>query len=178
MAAWTGYLKNPGSGDTSSSSVLPLTPGSAPTGSLANFDTDRDGDQGLMIQKDGAGLAASDRTKYQEWRWTAPSSTVVQGRSSLTIWLAAKDFKTDERIGLRAALELCSPGCTRIGFGQWSGQGASTFVPVTVDLGSVDRRIPSGAELRLRVVVPDALATTDVWFAYDTAANRSRLRIG
>lgn len=176
--AWLGYLTNPGSGNTSSLAVLPLSTGSAPGGSLANFDTDRDGARGLLIQKDGAGLGTGDRTKYQEWRWTAPATTTFEGRASLTIWVAAKDFATDERIGLRVALEVCSPGCTRIGSADWSGLGSTGFSPVTVDLGSVRRTVAAGSGLRLRVVVPDSLATTDLWLAYDAATNPSRLRIG
>lgn len=174
---WAFYLQNPGSGNTSSSANLPLSAGSAPSGSLANYDTDRDGDPGLMIQKDGAGLSGSDRSKTQLWSWTA-SSTTFSGEGSMTIWLAAKDFKTDERIGLLASLELCNPGCSRLGTGQWSGSGSSGFRNATISFGSINTTVPAGSTLRLTVVVPDSLATTDVWFAYDAGSYPSRLTIG
>ncbi len=102
----TAYLRNPGGGNTSSSRSLTMSDGAGPTGSLANYDTNRDGDPGLMIQKDGAGVSTSDSTKYQEWRWTATQDAVLAGSVDLRIWLAAKDFKTDETIGLQAALDV------------------------------------------------------------------------
>lgn len=174
---WDFYLDNPGSGDTSSSATLPLSTTGAPTGPLRNFDTDRDGDPGLMIKKDGAGLGGSDRTKIQRWEWTA-SETRFDGEAWLTIWLAAKDYKTDERIGVLLSLELCDPGCTRLGTGQWSGVGSNGFRQATISFGSVDTVVPAGSRVRLTAVVPDNLSTTDVWLAYDAAAQPSRLAIG
>ncbi len=128
-----------------------------------------------MIQKDGGGLSISDRTKSQVWSWTSDRAGRLEGTASLQIWIAAKDFKTDERIGLLASLEVCDPGCTRVGTGQWSGGGSSGFRSVSVNFGSIDRTVSAGATLRLKVVVPDGLATTDVWFAYDAAAHPSRI---
>ncbi|MGH1490160.1 MAG: hypothetical protein ACRBK7_12330 [Acidimicrobiales bacterium] len=175
---WSFFLDSSSSGNTSSSRNLPLRSGSAPSGPLRNFDTNRDSFPGLMIQKDGAGLSTSDSSKNQEWSVAIPDPTRFDGSMSLTIWLAAKDFKTDERIGLLASLDLCSPGCTRLGTGQWSGGGEGGFRKATVGFGSVDRVVPAGSTLRLKVVVPDGLATTDVWFAYDSGSHPSRINIG
>ena len=148
-----------------------------PGGTLANYDTNRDDGPGLMIQKDGGGLSVSDSTKSQRWRWTASDVVEVDGVARLTIWLAAKDFKTDERIGLLSSLEICNPGCTMVGTANWSGSGSSGFRQATLSFGSVSDRLQPGATIRLTVVVPDGQATTDVWFAYDSAAHPARITI-
>lgn len=130
-----------------------------------------------MIQKDGAGLSTGDSTKYQDWSYTFSQPTRLDGPVSLTIWLAAKDFKTDETIGLEAALELCSPSCTRLATDSWSGSGQSSFRSTTLDFGSIDITASPGSRLKIRVVVPDNRATTDIWFAYDTTSYPSALRV-
>ncbi|MEM9650871.1 MAG: hypothetical protein AAGA65_02165 [Actinomycetota bacterium] len=175
---WIGYLTNPGSGRTSSAPVLPLVVGQSPGGSLANYDVDRDDALGLLIAKDGAGLGTGDRTKYQEWRWVVDKPTTIAGTTQLTIWLAAKDFASAERIGFLAAVDVCSSSCTRLGTGQWSAPSSGGFSRATVGFGTAGYELQPGDELRLRVAVHDSLATTDIWFAYDAAAYPSNLRIG
>lgn len=171
------HLMNRGTGDTSSAATLPLAAGSPASGSLPNYDTDRDDAPGLLLAKDGAGLSTSDRTKRQDWSHTLDQAATLDGTVTLTVWIAAKDKKNDETIGVRAALELCSPICRQIGVGQWSGAGRSVYRAVEVDLGDLDLVAPAGSSLRLRIVVPDSLATTDLWLAYGTGHYSSRLSI-
>lgn len=174
---WNFHLLNHSSGNTRSASSLPMGLGQSPTGALANFDTNRDDGPGLLIQKDGAGLGTGDSTKYQEWRWTFNEAARLDGSASLTLWLAAKDFKTDERIGVVAGLDLCNPGCSRLDTGTWSGQGAGGFRAATINFGSIDVPVAAGSTLRIRIASPDNLATTDLWVAFGSSGYDARLRI-
>lgn len=169
------YLLDRGGGDTTSSATLPLSISPPVRGSLPNFDTDRDGAAGLLVQKDGAGLSTGDLTKRQDWMFVFSDPTTLRGPTKLTLWLAAKDYK-NETIGIRVALDLCSPTCERLGVGEWSGSGRSTYQSATVALGHLDVLAAPGSTLRLRVVAPDALGTTDLWLAYDTTSYPSRLQ--
>ncbi len=176
--AWHFYLQNPGNGSTSSSSELPLARDAVPSGSLRNFDTNRDEDKGLLVKKDGGGLSVTDSTKTQVWAWTSAAAGRFNGDVTLAVWLAAQDFEDDERIGVLASIELCNPGCTRLGTAQWSASAAEdTFRSAQLSFGAIDVPVPAGAKLRLKVVVPDELASTDVIFAYDASSYPSRLSI-
>lgn len=171
------YLTNPGAGATTSDSELPLTPGPPDVGPLPNYDTDRDSDPGLLMAKGDAGLSTNDPTKYQEWTWNATTTTTLNGSANLTIYVGAKDLTGGETIGMSAAIYLCTPTCTQLGTGNWTATSQpDVYSLATVDIGAINQTLNPGDTLKLRVVAPDALSTTDIWLAYDAASYRSQLQ--
>lgn len=176
-AALLYYLTNPGTGNTSSSATLPFGLGPVDSGSLPNFDTDENSDQGLTIKKDGSGLTTSDTTKYQEWTLVFGTETAIDGTAALTVWVAATTFDTGKQIELQAALDLCNPGCSRLGVDSWSASSQAGFQAAVITFGPVTTTAPAGSTLKLRVAVGDDVGDTDAWFAYDTTAYPSRVAI-
>lgn len=173
------YLSNPGTGNTSSSNPLTLIEVAPNASSLANYDTNRDSAAGLGLAKDGAGLGTNDSTKRQEWEWIAPSNTSLQGDVTVRLWVGAKDQNSGEGIGVLVRLQLCNPGCSTVGTDSWSATSTSAQgTLVELDLGSIGSTISSGSVLRLKVVVPDNLASTDIVLSYDSATYPARIRIG
>ena len=171
-------LQNPGSGDTTSSAELPLSTGSVDGGSLPNFDTDRDSEDGLRLAKDGAGLSTGDLTNRQDWIWDVPAGTPLRGSVTVAIDVAADDLEGGERIGLVAGLYACRPSCTLLTSATWSATSVSgAFSTAAVDLGAIDVVLSTGDRLRLRIAVPDSVSDVDVVLAYDTGTHLSRLTV-
>ncbi len=174
----TLYLGNPGSGNTSSSPSLAMSP-TSPSGSvLPNYDTDRDSEAGLGLAKDGTGLGTSDPTKYQEWTWTLPAGQTMSGLMEFWIWVGAKDGNGGETIGIAARVQFCDPGCVTVGSDTWSG-GSSPGGPgvVQMNFGSVSQTLSAGVVVKIKVVAPDSLATTNIVLGYDLFTQPARLQI-
>jgi hypothetical protein len=132
-----------------------------------------------MVAKDGAGLGTGDLTKRQDWVWAASSTTLLDGTTSLTLDVGAKDLKGGERIGVVAGLYVCDPMCTLRTSATWSTtSSAGAYTAAVLDLGSLDESLSAGDELVLRVVVPDSSSDVDVFLAYDTPTHTSELRVG
>ncbi len=178
----TYYLKTNATGNTSSSSVLPLSTTAPTLTTLYNYDTDRDSDRGLMLAK-SSGLNETDRTKIQKWSQTAASPIVLSGNAKLRLWSAMKSFESKKASVQVGVYDCDSTGgsCTQFASGtvtsttSWSG-GSSTWVVKDWDLGTVSRTISTGRTLQVRVVVADS-SDDDMWFAYDTTSYPSVLTV-
>ncbi len=179
-ARHTLYLRSRGSGDQASSSELPLKSRVGRSETLANYDTDRDDAPGLLLARDADGLSGDDPTTHQDWVWPFDDDDIGERRLrqvQLSLSVAAKDMKAGETIGISVELAVCDRRCTVLGTGSWSGTATSDFTSAVVDLGSINRKLKDDGTLRLRVVAPDSLATTDVWLAYGTSTHPSQLTI-
>ncbi len=176
LALW---LTNPGTGDTASSSELPLTDGFLVDIALPNYDTNRNKRPGLSIQHEhGNGYLQAER-KRQDWTWTAPDSLSLAGSGTVVAYVAEDQFEGGTDIGVHAELSVCNPTCTPVASGSWTGvSAADTFVPATIDLGKVNATMAPGAWLRLRLYAPDTVTDHDIALAYDTVTFASQLTIG
>lgn len=179
------YLHNdptPPTGDTASHAVLP-TDQTAPTATtLYNCDTDRDSDPGLLLAKSGEGLSETDLSKHQTWSASGPID--LDGSATLTLWSAIKSFDTSKRGLVQAALLDCASDgsdCNTITTGSldldpWDSGATGSWVEKTIDLGTVNHSVVTSRTLRIKIVVGTD-SGDDMWFAYDTTSNNSRLTI-
>ena len=151
---------------TFSSSLLYLT-GSGPTSELWNMSTssppaslfvpDYDGDfiPGLTV-KSSDGKDHGDARKSQTWRWPLASALVLNGPVTLHL-------SSDASGKGRAYVYLydCTAGgasCTLISFGQLSDNtwnGLLSWGQHDISVGTVNRTLAAGHELRVRLYVGD-----------------------
>ena len=153
----------------------------APSGSLNNFDPQRDAFTGLLIAKGGSGLYESDSTKQQTWL-SNTSSTVLAGPVSLTLWSAVKDFDTSKGGSVTAYLvdsnasgnnlvEIASATVSRT---DWDTDNSATWVEDTFNFGDVNYTLGTNRFLGVKILVHDN-SEDDMWFAYDAADTPSVL---
>lgn len=183
-----------------SDAVLPLD--GAPTYAGApNFDTDRNDDPGLTIQRSSDGLVASvdeattlisaagttavtvdpgSDPKVQVWAQRVGSSGArLAGAPVLEIWAAARDFDPGATQRVVAALVVCDGSgnaCQLLssgsaGFAQ-SGFGKG-FGLVTVFMTDVDVVVPEGHWVGVVVTVANS-SDRDLWVVFDSVDHPSR----
>ena len=176
------YLTNPGSSNTTSSLNLLLDEDPPTLGWLPNYDTDRDSDQGLLLNKSSAGAGESDPTKFQRWKMPSASGIELAGSVKLTLFAATKNFDDDKEGVLLALIEDCNASLTECNtiasamavfdqdwFGAWFGD-------VTLDFADVFYSVSAGRRLTVKVIVYED-SEDDLWFAYDTADERALLKL-
>lgn len=178
----TLYLQNDPEGeDTVDRRFLPMT-GTVPTQAvLPNYDTDVDGDPGLRIESGGADQYETDGVKVQRWTHT-PSDDLAIASARIVFHSASAGFLAGEDATVTWFLRHCDEAgadCVEVASAtvsaaDWSA-GASGFVERTASLAPVSHVVPAGRQLELAVIAPSA--TTDLWFAYDTAGQPSRLEL-
>lgn len=179
------YLHNnptPPTGNTDSQALLPLDTNSPTASTLYNYDQDRDGSAGLLVQKGASGAGETDLTKYQAWR-----SSGLSGGQGLTdtvtveLWTAMNDFGQNEAGEVTVFLrDYNGSTYTEIGSGtlyqaNWQA-GSSTWVKKTILVSGLSYTIPAGNSLEVRVIVGSS-AGDAMWFAYDTTAYASVVKI-
>jgi hypothetical protein len=153
--------------------TLPVAP------MLFNYDMDRDGFPGLVIAKGGSGPDEGDDARHQHW-FTGPfaAAATIQGDAMVKLWSAMKDFNPDKvgsvTVYLRDCegwdcVELGSATISRANWQSGSSWTLETFI-VPIDVYT----IAPGHSLEL-VVVVDASSEDDMWFAYDTNNQKSRV---
>jgi putative nucleotidyltransferase with HDIG domain len=142
-------------------------------------DHDGDGDQGLTIKSSDGSESENDTRKYQIWRYTLGAPLQLNGPVTLQLWSTAKDFKTDKDGHPHLYLYDCAVGgsaCVKIAetdghVDDWNGSTAN-WVYREITIGSVNRAIAAGRELRIRLLAQHE----DIWVAM-TAAYPSTLLI-
>ena len=178
----TFYLQNdpvPAQGDTSSHAVLPLNKTAPTSGTLYNYDNNRDAVPGLLLAKGAAGASESDNTKIQRWR-LAPNATEMhlQGNAQLTLYTAMKDFTTGNTGIVHVHLldrnggQIQTIASATVSESGWSG----TWQALTLDFGVIDYTIPTNHQLEFALTV-DANSSDDMWFAYGTANQAAHLSV-
>ena len=177
------YLHNnpsPPTGGTVSQAVLPLN-GSFPSAStLNNYDTDRDGDEGLLIAKGGSGPTESDSGKMQVWRTAALGGGLsLVGTAEANVWAAVKSYGQGKAGEVFVYLrDYNGSTYTEIGNGSvyradWQG-GSSTFVQGIITIPGLNYTIPAGNMLEVKILV-GGNAGDDMWLAYDTVSFSSEV---
>ncbi len=167
-ATQTVYLKGDGVPKASLSATPPTS------GSLPNYDSNRDGEPGLVLQPSNKGWSENNQKMYQ--MWIAPSGGMdIDADVSLTLWSAVKGFANEGRGRVEAYLLDCSTGggnCSLLAqdaieaepWSQGAGWSSRTF-----GFGHVSRTLASNRSLAVKIVVGEA-AADDMWLAYDTAS--------
>ncbi|MFN2469575.1 MAG: Ig-like domain-containing protein [Gaiellaceae bacterium] len=143
-------------------------------------DFDGDGKPGLSIMKGNGDESVSDSAKWQAWtRPVTVQPLVLNGPVVLRLWSTASDFDPDAGAHPHVFLYDClagGVGCTKIAgthvkVKDWNG-GATTWVLREITVGSVNRIIAVGRELRVRL----QNSKHDLWIAM-TAAYPSALAV-
>ena len=178
----TLYLQNEPEGqDTTSSAYLPMN-GDVPTqSSLPNYDTNRDEDPGLRVKKGADDQFTTDTGKVQRWTYT-PSSDLTLTSAQVVFHSAVKSFETGKGGRVEWYLRHCTTSgtdCVELAQAvlvdeNWQA-GSNGFVERTTSFGPLSQVVPAGRVLELVVIVPSF--DDDLWLAYDTAAEPSRLEI-
>ena len=172
----TLYFTNPGSGDTTSSTTLPLLFSPALVASLPNYDTDRDSDPGLTLAR-GVGVGDPDPTTKQVW--TANLGTYdLSGSAQLRFRVAVQDQTKNLDGEFEVQLSACNAGltaCSALGsttatFNQPGGEWANVVENFSISGGTTASR----PILRITVAALNA-SDGDLWFAYDTTSLDSRI---
>jgi hypothetical protein len=151
---------------TITNSLLYLTP-SGPTSDLWDmsisapppallFVPDYDGDlaQGLTIKSSDGKLSNNDPRRSQTWRWPLASALVLNG--PVTLHLSSHGFGDGTAY---AYLFDCTAGgasCTQISQGTLadnSWNGLLSWGQHDISVGTVNRTLPAGHELRVRLLV-------------------------
>jgi hypothetical protein len=156
----------------------PEMPGAS---TLYNYDIDRDAAPGLVIAKGGSGPNESDPTKHQAWQWPVPTVVTIEGLAQVKLWSATKEFLGATRGAVSAYLRDCDgSSCVDLGGGtisdsNWQG-GSPSWVQKTLTFPVGTHTIAAGHSVELVVVVEPSSAD-DMWFAYDTGPDRSRVSV-
>ena len=170
-----------GSAGTTSSPVLPLD-NPLGSGTLANYDTDRDNAPGLLLQK-GGGPGETDPVKVQRWWLDLPAGADLVGRPVLHQWAAVKDFDQAKTGRLEVRLYDCATvrsDCQLLVSGRASVRQATfgaDFGLAAVTFPSVDWQVAAGRGVALEITVSSS-SDDDMWLAYGTRTYDSRLIIG
>jgi hypothetical protein len=168
-----------GGGQSQAQEYLPLDEALS-TGPLPNYDTDRDGAAGLLVQR-GAGLGDPDTTRRQRWFDEAGGLLIVNKAVTLDIWATVENFDQPSTGHLVAGLYNCAAnktGCVLVASGSATFSQSSfgaDFGPVTVPMGTIDLTLLPGRALMVEVAVP-ASSGGDLWLAYATTTYPASLR--
>jgi hypothetical protein len=169
---------------TFSSSLLYLTP-SGPTSDLWDMSTsppigspllvpDYDGDlaEGLTIKSSDGKNTITDPQKAQTWRWPLASALVLAGPVTLHL---SSHGSGDGRAFVYLSDCTALGACTQISSGTLSDStwnGLLSWGQHDISVGTVNRTLPAGHELRVRLLVGQG----DQWVAM-TAALPSSLTL-
>ena len=178
------YLHNnpsPPTADTTASQGLPLDTIGPTATTLYNYDTDRDGDVGRLLQKGGVGAGESDSTKYVSWQsGVLPDGKCFLGDVTVDLWSAMKDFNDvsgDLTVYLR---DYNGSAYTEIGNATLSDatwqDGSTSWVEKTLTVAGLDYAIVAGNELEVKLIL-DVGAGDDMWLAYDTTTYASTITV-
>jgi hypothetical protein len=159
-------------------SVLPLVVRSPLNTVLPNLDTDHDNSPGRFLKR-STGFALGNTDKLQRFRLDPAGTIRMNGPTSLVLFVAAKDFRTDSVQAQATLLDcldvlgLCNTFATAtVTFTGTDNQ----FAPMTFDFGSQTRNLAASHNLELWIIVTPA-STHDMWMAYDTTDYESTLTI-
>jgi hypothetical protein len=149
---------------------------------LPNYDTNQDSQPGRLIKKGGNGANESDLSKYQNWV-SAPmtSALTINGQVKVTFFSAMKDFGQNKRgsvnVFLRSvngstATVLCQGTLTQ---NAWQS-GIAGWVEKELTFNCANKVVPVGQKLEVKIVVASG-SGDDMWFAYDTFGQSTRIEL-
>jgi hypothetical protein len=113
--------------------------------------------------------------KLQRFRLDPAGSLQLNGRVSLVLFAASKDFQ-NHSVQAAASLVDCVDGgsCNVFASTTVNFTGGGDFTPQTFDFGSQSRTLAPSHNLELWVIVTSG---RDMWIAYDTIGYESSLTI-
>jgi len=167
----------PPTGDTLSHLVLPMGGAKPSAITLYNYNTNRDTNPGLLIKKGGSGAGETDPTKHQVWRTASlERALTISGDVSIDFWSRANaDVQVTVTIYLRDYDGVSS--YTEIGNGSVSDLAwPIAFTKKTITISGLNYTIPLGHQLEAKVIWSSVLGS-DMWFAYDTTAYPSVIKL-
>jgi hypothetical protein len=176
------YLGTNGSGNTTSTPVLPFTSTAPSETVLYNYDTNRDALPGLFIREADNNLGTGDVNKFQKWSLPVDTGLVLAGHARLDVWAAMGGFDAHEAGRVIASLSSCDSsgfGCTQLHSGNQrieQDDAPGTWQKITIDIGDIHATIPPGRALVLKVVV-DGDSADSMMLAYGTTAYPGALRL-
>jgi len=152
---------------------------------LYNFDTDRDGDPGLILNKSSLGLSETDPNKFQVWRSAVLTSPLsITGDVLVDLWAKLESPTSNEIdvvvVYLRDYDAGGGGGYIEIASGavyarDWQSN-STTFVERLGLMQGISYTVPAGNQLELRLIVDDA-SFDDMELAYDIASFTSLLNL-
>ena len=177
------YLHNnptPPIGDTSPQPILPMD-STAPTATvLYNYDLPG-AKPGLELRTSSFGL--SEPSEFQAWRTDPLAGPLdINGDVFIDIWGVLRQFQPDFSGAINMHLrdydgmfytEIANGGV----FGEDWQEGMNTFVKRTIIMPDVTYTLPAGHQLEARLIVDSIRSSKDMWFAYDTAAYPSVIKL-
>ncbi len=165
-------------GDVVSQAVLPLVNRSALNPSLPNFDTDRDMQPGLRIQRAGLGTVP-DPARMQRFRLGQATNVNIDGLVSVRMYAAPAGLGVGS-MNIGVAVARCS---TVNGSCEELTRVSSIFVgvlngyqAVDIDLGNVNTSVSATEVLEVWITAEQA-STRDLLLAYDTVGYPSSLTV-
>lgn len=175
---FSAFLRNPGESDSNAHSILPLELEQPSSAAVGNFDSDRNGEPGITIKKQGNGFGGASDDEIQIWEYTTIDAGTIDGSVELELFIAAKDFDTGKKLGVAAALVLCDPTCGTVTTTTWTSESPeSSWKKATLGFGWVSETVTAGDIVQLHIIVPDSLADDDMMFAYDSVSEPSALHL-
>ena len=172
------YLHNnptPPVADTASQAVLPISDELPVAPLLYNYDTDRDANPCLQLDKTNQGLGESDPTKYQVWRSGVLTNTLpITGTVLIDIFGTMENYVTALVGAVTVFLRDYDPGGpSHTEIIDWTvfardwQEGSGDFVERMSLILGTNYTVPAGHELEAWVVVEDQSGDA-MWLAYDT----------
>ncbi len=169
-------------GDTSAQPVLPIDTTPPIAANLFDYDLP-DKKPGLTLKKSLMGLSETDPEQFQVWRTGTLSSPMeIAGDVFVSLWSAIRNFQNNQSGAVTMYLrDYDGSAYTEIANGSvfifdWQ-KGTSDFINATIMMLDVNYTVPTGHELEARLIADDIKASKDMWFAYDTAAYPSVIKL-
>ncbi len=168
--------------DANAQLTLPFATTAPTQTTLYNYSANMDSDPGRLVKRKGLGAFETDWKLIQRWSQTLTADLPLAG-AQLRIFSATRNFQQGKTTTLHLFLGDCAPGgtgcavlaSTDLSRADWQG-GNTGWVEDTVDFGVLSTTLSAGRELWVAVTVDNA-SGDDVWFAYDTVGQPSRLEL-
>ena len=174
----TWMMGSSGVGDVASQAVLPLVNRSALNPSLPNFDTDRDTQPGLRIQRAGWGTVP-DPARMQRFRLEQSTNANIDGRVSVRLYAAPAGLGIGS-ITIGVAVARCSTvndSCQEVTRASAIFVGVlNGYQAVDIDLGDLNTSV-SATEVLEVWITAEKPSTRDLLLAYDTVGYPSSLTV-
>ncbi len=175
-------LASPKAGDAFAQPVLPMVGRGPINGALLpNFDSDRNEQPGLTLERSSGDLDTTDGRAVQRWSWTLPAARTL-ATSEVQLWASGSGTTTTDdilvvRVGLYAC-DLAGSACTLIADDETPFAATSaTFRGIAFDLTPVGQvSLDAGQVIEVRVAVLNGSAT-DVILAYDSVEYPAQLTL-
>lgn len=169
-------------GDTKSRSVLPLGYAAPRDIALPNYDSDRDMQPGLLLQRGATSQSTANSSQIQRWRLGALlSDTQLAPNAEVEVMAAVKGYQRNKSVKLWAYLnEVDANGnlLREIASGSYTANDwGDKFAPRKISFQNATTALHAGNQLELTLML-DNSSVDDLWLAFNTKTYPSRLKTG